>query len=62
MKMHVTRAVNEHRAARNFSPVRIWQRNYYERIIRDEKELNDTRRYILENPLHWETDENYTGL
>jgi putative transposase len=29
---------------------RVWQRNYYERIIRDQRQLNATRRYILENP------------
>jgi len=37
----------------------VWQRNYFERIVRDEKELDDTRRYINENPLAWPTDENY---
>jgi putative transposase len=37
----------------------IWQRNYYERIIRDEKELDAIRRYIEANPLNWsEDDEN----
>ena len=34
----------------------VWQRNYYERIIRNEKELNNTRRYIIDNPANWETD------
>ena len=33
-----------------------WQRNYWERIIRDENELNSIRRYILNNPLKWEED------
>jgi REP element-mobilizing transposase RayT len=28
-----------------------WQRNYYERIIRDEDELYETRKYIESNPL-----------
>lgn len=36
----------------------IWQRNYYEHIIRDEVELNDIRQYIINNPTHWKTDEN----
>ncbi len=35
----------------------VWQRNYYERIIRDENELNAVRAYIRENPLRWEEDE-----
>lgn len=35
---------------------KIWQRNYYERIIRHDKELNQIRKYILENPGQWERD------
>jgi REP element-mobilizing transposase RayT len=34
----------------------VWQRNYYERIIRDEDELNRTRQYILDNPSNWDAD------
>lgn len=33
-----------------------WQRNYYEHIIRNEKDLNRIRTYILENPLKWAED------
>ena len=36
----------------------VWQRNYYEHIIRDEDELNRLRQYILDNPVQWEMDEN----
>ena len=32
----------------------IWQRNYYEHIIRNETEWNRIRAYILANPLRWE--------
>jgi putative transposase len=32
-------------------PGRFWQRNYYERIIRDRVELEQTRTYIRNNPL-----------
>jgi REP element-mobilizing transposase RayT len=35
---------------------KIWQRNYYERIIRNERELNAIRLYIRDNPLNWELD------
>ena len=35
----------------------IWQRNYYEHIIRDEKELNKYRQYIKNNPSKWDEDE-----
>lgn len=34
----------------------FWQRNYYERVIRSERELNAVREYIRTNPLNWEVD------
>jgi REP-associated tyrosine transposase len=34
----------------------LWQRNYYERVIRNETELNGVRDYIIHNPLKWEDD------
>ncbi|MCF7845663.1 MAG: transposase [Candidatus Peribacteraceae bacterium] len=34
----------------------FWQRNYYDRIIRDENELNHTREYIWNNPKNWAND------
>lgn len=37
-------------------PGRLWQRNYYERVIRDERELDAARKYILENPIKWHLD------
>jgi putative transposase len=36
---------------------RVWQRNYYEHVIRDDRELARVRRYIEENPLRWEFDQ-----
>ena len=38
-------------------PGRLWQRNYYERIIRSDTELNRIREYIVQNPANWDTDE-----
>ena len=38
---------------------RLWQRNYYEHIIRNEIELNKIRQYIINNPLFWNQDINY---
>jgi REP element-mobilizing transposase RayT len=35
---------------------RLWQRNYYEHIIRNEESLNRIREYILTNPMRWELD------
>jgi REP element-mobilizing transposase RayT len=37
-------------------PGRLWQRNYYERIIRDDGELTATREYIATNPHQWAND------
>lgn len=34
----------------------VWQRNYYERIVRNELELNAIREYIQTNPLRWHLD------
>jgi len=35
----------------------VWQRNYYERIIRYDRELNNMRIYIANNMLQWADDE-----
>ena len=35
-----------------------WQRNYYERILRDD-EIDPVRCYIAENPSRWAEDENH---
>jgi REP-associated tyrosine transposase len=35
----------------------IWQRNYFDRVIRDGRELADVSRYIEENPMKWEWDQ-----
>ena len=35
----------------------LWQRNYYEHVIRNEKDLRQIREYIVNNPLKWELDE-----
>ena len=34
----------------------VWQRNYYEHIVRNLKEYERIRKYILENPGHWHDD------
>jgi len=37
--------------------IKLWQRNYYEQIVRDENALNKIREYIINNPYNWEMDE-----
>ena len=39
--------------------VQIWQRNYYEHVIRSEESLYDIRKYIAENPSRWSDDSLY---
>ncbi len=38
------------------SGIPLWQRNYFERVIRDEREMERAREYIVANPLKWELD------
>lgn len=40
-------------------PGRLWQRNYYEHIIRDEKDYLSVYDYIISNPVNWEKDEEF---
>ncbi len=35
----------------------VWQRNYYEHIVRNEEELERIRNYIINNPTNWNTDD-----
>ena len=53
-KSAVTKRVNENCGTPG-APV--WQRNYYEHVIRDEGDLERIREYIDNNPLRWEKDE-----
>ncbi|GBD26328.1 hypothetical protein HRbin30_01660 [bacterium HR30] len=52
-KSAVTKHINEQRSTPG---AQIWQRNYYEHIIRDEVSLNRIRQYIVDNPLRWDLD------
>ena len=38
---------------------RLWQRNYYEHVVRDQTDYERIAGYILSNPLTWEQDEEY---
>ena len=52
-KSAVTRHVNE---LRGMSNTPLWQRNYYEHVIRNEEDLNDIREYIVNNAMKWDLD------
>ena len=52
-KSAVTRRINDLRGT-PYSP--IWQRNYYEHVIRNEDDLDEIREYMVNNPLKWDLD------
>ncbi len=52
-KSSVTKRIKEFCQQPN--PV-IWQRNYYESILRNEQQLNHIRQYIINNPQKWDED------
>ena len=37
-------------------PMKLWQRNYYEHIIRNAKSYQEISNYIITNPIYWEKD------
>jgi putative transposase len=53
-KSSTTKRINTKRETSG-SPV--WQRNYYEHVIRDDDELNRIREYVGANPANWDRDE-----
>lgn len=42
----------------NITGRQIWQRSFYDHIIRNENELNKIREYIINNPKNWKEDRN----
>ncbi len=57
-KSAVTRRINHE----NGTPgAAVWQRNYWERVLRDDRELAIARRYIADNPLRWHLDRLHPG-
>jgi len=53
LKAITTIRINE---LRGTPGTKVWQRNYFDRIIRDEKELDRIREYIETNPVRWSDD------
>jgi putative transposase len=54
-KMNSAKEINR---IERLSGLSLWQRNYYEHIIRNEGELIQIRRYIKNNPRRWLDGEN----
>jgi len=55
-KSSVTKQIN---TLREMPGVPVWQRNYYEHIICDEKSYHKISEYIINNPIHWQDDKYY---
>ncbi len=55
-KSACTKTINEKMGTSEVKREPVWQRNYYERVIRNEEELDRIRRYILFNPTRWASD------
>ena len=53
-KSSVTKQINQ---IRQTPGIPVWQRNYYEHIIRDTDDLSRIRHYIANNPKNWNNDE-----
>lgn len=58
-KMQSAKQINEFQ---NTSGLSFWQKGYYDRVIRNEKEFNRIRDYIVSNPLNWDGDGNNLWL
>ncbi len=52
-KMNASRAIN---GLRGTPGTPVWQRNYYEHVVRGEWELRAIQQYILDNPFNWQLD------
>lgn len=58
-KSAATKRINE----MHQSPgMKLWQRNYWEHIVRNEPELHRIREYIRNNPTQWELDALHPGV
>jgi putative transposase len=55
-KSEVTRRVN---ILRQTPGVKLWQRNYYEHVIRNEHAYQIIANYILANPSNWHNDQEF---
>ena len=55
-KSAVTNKINR---LRNLPGQPVWQRNYFEHIIRNDADMRRIEEYIFNNPKNWKSDENY---
>jgi len=55
------RVTREARRALQRPSLTVWQRNYFERVVRSGKEYDHVYRYICDNPRNWDHDEENLG-
>lgn len=53
LKMNTAKEINQ---ILDTAGMAVWQRGFYERVIRNDEELNNTCQYILGNPMNWDND------
>ncbi len=52
-KMNAAKRINE---IRKTPGIPVWQRNYYEHVIRKSEDMDSIREYIVTNPARWAED------
>ena len=52
-KSSVSKRINELRGTPGAS---VWQRNFYEHIVRNDEEMYEIQEYIINNPMKWDLD------
>ena len=55
IKMNASKAIRQH-----YGDVTVWQRGYYDHVIRNQEDYVALAEYIQTNPLRWELDKLYT--
>ena len=53
--MNVSKAIRQYAG-----DVKVWQRGYYDHVIRNQADYDEIANYISENPLRWELDKLYS--
>ena len=55
IKMNASKAIRQH-----YGSIPVWQRGYYDHVIRNREDSETIIKYIYENPLRWKTDKLYS--
>ena len=55
-KTYSTKQINQ---MKNTPGASFWQRNYYETVIRNDRQMDAVREFIRDNPINWELDKEY---